>query len=426
MPRILPERPKRLFRGAEFTRLMTMVVMLFVLGMMIKTAQDPDTWKWLVSKPGKPDQVVAEGNSNDKPQREVVPPNAVSSTSASTASTTIAAASPAPAEKPATTPAAAASTSTNSPGQPSASTTTSAAPLTSNKIPPATGPTDEDEAEAIASEEDFDFIVDNAIELHPEEQAAYERITRWVVNQPYERLAARAMSKNPTYSSFVTNPDDLRKPGKLFSFVVHVRMAYKFDTKLIVKNEDDPHDPIPLYYMWGTIDEAPGRLLYFLVYDPPAGLPLGKDLREDVRFVGYFFRVQGYIPAKADLNAKVQPAPSFIGRIAWKARAPGVVLQSSELPWLIALAGGAAVILLAWTIYFLVSRRRPGHSISNLAPPPALTVENWLDQVDSGEVDEEDANGFAEHDYSDRSEFHSPNGHSNGSRRVFPDPKDDG
>src|SRR5260221_6895606 len=72
MPRLQPERPKRIFRGAEFTRLMAMVLMLVVLGMMIKTAGNSDTWKWLVSKPGHPDQVVAEGSDRDRPQTEKV------------------------------------------------------------------------------------------------------------------------------------------------------------------------------------------------------------------------------------------------------------------------------------------------------------------------------------------------------------------
>src|SRR5438552_3088615 len=129
MPHIQPQRPRRLFRGAEFTKLMTMILMLVVLGMMIKSASNPDTWKWLVGKPGHPDQVVAEGSDQDKPQPEKVPGKTPSAT----------AQAPAP------------------------------------KILPATGPTDEDELEAAAAEEDFDFIVDNSEEVHPEEMAAYER-----------------------------------------------------------------------------------------------------------------------------------------------------------------------------------------------------------------------------------------------------------
>jgi hypothetical protein len=348
MPRLQPERPKRLFRGAEFTRLMTMMLMLVVLGMMIKAAGNSETWKWLVSKPGHSDQVVAEGSDRDRPQTEKVSGNAPPAIGLAAIG---------------------------------------AGQMPSSKVPQATGPTDEDDMEAAAAEEDFDFIVDNSIEVHPEEMPAYERLTRWVINQPYLRLAARATPKNPSYGVFITAPQDFRQPGKLFNFEVHLRMVIKFDVKLRFHDDDDPHDPVTLYEMWGTTDESRGRLLHFLVYDPPAGLPVGKDVREDVRFVGYFFRVQGYEPAKAGLNARVQLAPSFIGRIAWKAREPGVVLTSSELPWLFLIIGGLMAILIAWVSYLVVGRRsrNVAYLATNLPPPPSLTVENWLDQVESGD-----------------------------------------
>jgi hypothetical protein len=356
MPRLQPERPKRLFRGAEFTRLMAMILMLVVLGMMIKTAGNSDTWKWLVSKPGHPDQVVAEGADRNQPQPEKVPGKAAS---ASGAAAIGAGQTPAP------------------------------------NVPTAAGPTDQDEMEAAAAEEDFDFIVDNSIEVHPEEMPAYERLTRWVINQPYQRLAARAMAKNPSYGAFITNPQDFRQPGKLFNFEVHLRMVIKFDVKLKFHDEDDPHDPVTLYEMWGTTDESRGRLLHFLVYDPPAGLPVGKDVREDVRFVGYFFRVQGYEPAKAGLNARVQLAPSFIGRIAWKAREPGIALSSSELPWLLLIGGGLAAMVIVWVSYLVLGRRSRNlaYLTTNLPPPPSMRVENWLDQVESGDEARGGSNG---------------------------------
>ncbi|HEY2147211.1 MAG TPA: hypothetical protein VGH32_04695 [Pirellulales bacterium] len=404
MPRIQSERPKRLFRGAEFTRLMTMVVMLFVIGIMIVRARDPDTWKWLVSKPGHADQVVGQGSDADRPPQEKVPPlvppaapsttptdKAVAAARESTATNSTMPQPAAPAEKPA------------------------AAALPALKIPPATGPTDEGDFEAGAAIEDFDYVTDSSLALHQEDYPAYKRITRWVVNQPYERLAARAAGKNPAWGAFVTNPQDFREPGKVFSFVVHLRMSLKFDTKLDIDDDDDPHEPVTLYELWGNTDESPSRLSYFLVYDPPAGLPLGKDLREDVRFVGYFFRVQGYEPAKAKLDSKMQLAPTFIGRIAWKARWPGNIVESSELPWLFILVGGAVVLLAAWMGYLLLGRRsrNVAYLAANLPPPPELQIENWLDRVDAGQPPVDDSNG---HVAPDDGEFGASyqNGHSDG------------
>jgi hypothetical protein len=282
------------------------------------------------------------------------------------------------------------------------------------KIPPATGPTDEDEAEADASIEDFDYIFDRATSFHSEEHDAYERITRWVINQPFARLAARAMPKNPAWGAFITNPSEFRQPGKIYNFVVHLRRALKFDTKLSIRNEDDPHDPVQLYEMWGNTDESPSRLSYFLVYDPPAGLPLGEDVHEDVRFVGYFFRVQGYEPASAGLNSPPQLAPSFIGRIAWKPRQPGGIVTAAELPWLFILAGGAVLILALWLGYLLLNRRsrNVAYLATNLPPPPELHIENWLDRVESGQAPDSDSNGHAA---PDDIEYGAPHdGHSNG------------
>jgi hypothetical protein len=426
MPRIQPERPKRLFRGAEFMRLMTMVVMLFVLGMMIVRARDPDTWKWLVSKPGHPDQAVGQGSDADRPSQEKVPPKSPpAGTSAASIDKSVAKAPKGAANEPeASQPMAPAEKSAVKeglvalPAQSVSSSSTTAAPP-APKIPPATGPTDEDEFEADAAIQDFDFVADNSLALHQEDYPAYKRITRWVVNQPYERLAARAAAKNPTWGAFVTNPQDFREPGKVYSFVVHLRMALKFDTKLDIDDDDDPHEPVTLYEMWGNTDESPSRLSYFLVYDPPAGLPLGKDLREDVRFVGYFFRVQGYEPAKAKLDSKMQLAPTFIGRIAWKARGAGSIVQASELPWLFVLAGGAAVILAMWFGYLLLGRksRNVAYLARDLPPPPEMTVENWLDRVEAGQAEDVETNGEAE---ADGLEFDAPhrNGHSDGHAEI--------
>ncbi|HEV3417086.1 MAG TPA: hypothetical protein VG056_09745, partial [Pirellulales bacterium] len=202
-------------------------------------------------------------------------------------------------------------------------------------------------------------------------------------------LAARAAEANPPYGQFVTSPQEFRQPGKLFAFDVHLRQVNKFDVKLTFRDEDDgaPRPPATLYEMWGTTGESRGRFLHFVVFDPPEGLPTGTNVREDVRFVGYFFRNQGYIPANAPLNARVQLAPSFIGRITWEAAKPGVVVEESELPWLILLGGGAAAILITWLGFIFLGKRR--RSVAELAtdlpPPPGASVEEWLNQVGSGD-----------------------------------------
>jgi len=385
-------------------RLMTMICMLFVIAMLISRARNPETWKAIFGGTAHQERVGAEG-SDQKPDVAV-------KTAITTSGGAVAESPTDTSKKPVV-----AGAKTNGPstaGEQASSPPASPKPVLS-KISPATGPTDEDEAEADASIEDFDYIFDKATSMHPEEHDAYERITRWVINQPFARLAARAMPKNPTWGAFVIDPQEFRQPGKLYNFVVHVHRALKFDTKLPIRNEDDPHDPVQLYEIWGNTDESPSRLSYFLVYDPPARLPLGEDVHEDVRFAGYFFRVQAYEPAAAGLNAPPQLAPSFIGRIAWKPRAPGGIVSAAELPWFYVLVGGAMLILVLWLGYLILSRRsrNVAYVATDLPPPPELTIENWLDRVEAGEAPDGDSNGHIAPDDVEYGASYQ-NGHSNG------------
>jgi hypothetical protein len=389
-------------------RLMTMICMLFVIAMLISRARNPETWKGILGGTGHQERVGAETADQKR---------------GSAASASHADAGNAAAELPADSGKKPADDSTK-PGakqtEPAAASRAAAsaaepAKPAAAKIPQATGPTDEDEAEADGAFEDFDFILDRATTLFPEERDAWARITRWVINQPFERLAARAAPKNPAWGEFITNPKEFRQPGRVFNFIVHVKMVLKCDEKLEIKNEDDPHDPVTMYELWGTTDEMPSRFSHFIVYDPPAGFPLGKEVREDARFIGYFFRVQGYEPAGAGLKSPLQLAPSFIGRIAWKPRAPGGIVSAAELPWLYILVGGAALILALWLGYLLLNgrSRNVAYVATDLPPPPELTIENWLDRVENGQPPDDDSNGHAAPEDLEYGAPHQ-NGHSNG------------
>lgn len=384
-------------------RLMTMICMLFVIVMLISRARDPQTWKAVLGGTGPQERVGREGSDQKQGSLQTAPAKVTAESAGHGARNDAVAELPADSEKK-TAAVESADVTEKSSGTPEPNGPAALAPgpkkSAAAKIPTATGPTDEDDAEADASIEDFDYVFDKATSIHPEEHDAYERITRWVINQPFARLAARAMPKNPTWGALVTDPQEFRQPGKIYNFVVHLRMALKFDTKLPIRNEDDPHDPVTLYEMWGTTDESPSRLSYFLVYDPPAGLPLGKEVHEDVRFVGYFFRVQGYEPAGAALNSPLQLAPSFIGRIAWTPRQPGGVVSAAELPWLYILVGVVVLILALWLGYLLLGRRsrNVAYLATDLPPPPELQVENWLNRIEAGQQPDSDSNGHVESD----------------------------
>lgn len=421
------EAPKRLFRGNEFGRLMTMICMLVVLWMMIQAARDPGTWTWLVTKPGKQEHVVPElDHSPRKVEKEAKKaevgsrPSAELGTKESGVGSQKKTAANAPQgkrqdqvaladgagdqkagskEPEATTKP---DSATNKPEDKTAEKPGDDAPppaaekeqpqpapdKVASKIPAATGPTDEDEDEQAGAEEDFDFVVDNLYHGTGEEHNAYQRLLRWVINQPFERLQARAKSANPPMAEFLAAPKDAR--GKIFEFEVHAQRLLKFDDKFVFHDEDNPQEPVTYYELWGVTEESRGHLYDFIVFDPPEGMPVGNVINEQVRFVGYFFKDMAYLPAKAPPGGAGELAPVFIGRIAWRRPGPAQALHGDDLPLLFGIIGGLAVLGAGWLglMYFLTRRGAAKLApTASVAIPRAVTIDEWLDNSEEQEAD---------------------------------------
>jgi hypothetical protein len=451
------QRPKRLFRGTEFGRFVVMILMLVVLYMMIQTASDPGTWKWLVSEPGKTDRVVKTDESAE-PARERVPeklpaiaPNDLKSGGDKSAAPPAAESKPAvnqggkslvtpeqnggsvPASMPATSTPVVTDKAASNPA-PDASAASNAMPddipddvftppprFVSDKVPPATGPTDEDRDDWIPFLEERDWIRDYQTTVDEGEMDPYARMVRWVMDQTYDRLKARSeQHRNPTFAQFIAAPDDER--GKLFQMDVHIEKIVKFDVPLKFHDEDDPQKPVQLYEMWGHSNESVNFLYHFIVYDPPAGMPIGVNLREDVHFAGYFFRVQGYEAPRMPANRRRLYAPSFIGRIAWKVRGPSAAVGTNEWPLFIGSACVVSLVACIWVGFVVFGRRRRSVAeISTDMPIPGhVTIDDWLeDAAQQAEAVEE--NGLGD----ENGHFDPPggNGHSPGVGGLyFPHP----
>ncbi len=67
MRRLRDRHQAGLFRGAELPRLMTMVVMLFVLAMMIRRASDRDTWRYFTGESAGSEQSSPANGAQHKP-----------------------------------------------------------------------------------------------------------------------------------------------------------------------------------------------------------------------------------------------------------------------------------------------------------------------------------------------------------------------
>jgi len=324
VPRLERDPPQRMFRPSEMRRLMSMIFLLVILFLVIRQTRQPGTWRWLVARVGDKDQIVGHAedggdaaettpvpveqgaaagggstSSNSNPKSTPATPPGSSpakSNPGPSASQKADGDQPLPAKSaPAESPAAPAVTPPpgNSPlasTPPADSATEKTQPADANpagsqpqgtpapKLPPATGPTDEDSREASAAPKDFDLVFDQTAKIMDVEEPAYERILRWVVHQPYARLAGRVTQKSPPWGQFISSPDESRRPGRIYQLDVHIRKVEKLIGTSSISAPGVPEAPVQLYSMWGDTKESRGRFFQLIVFEPPGGIPIGMGV----------------------------------------------------------------------------------------------------------------------------------------------------
>ena len=237
------------------------------------------------------------------------------------------------------------------------------------------GPTDEDPDEADAARELFAAISDKAA-LAPEEMPAYWRLWRWTRAQPLESLRNRAR-RDLTLSHFLEEPDKLR--GQLVRLRLHLRRSLSWE----IGPEEKSGGAKVVYEAWGWSDESPN--FYCTVFtQPPAGMPIGPTVQDEVTFYGYFLKLLSY----RDQQDKLRMAPLLIGRVE---RHVGVAVKTDESPWAWATlaVGGAFILLLVirWTRAYAF----PKPPVERLSPDEGrASVVKWSDSSNVDEPDEID------------------------------------
>lgn len=302
--------PTSMFRGAELMRLMTGVLMLVIICMLIVRFRDPGMWRWVAGK----DETPAESAPTIEPKLPQPP-------------------------------------------QP---------------LPVATGPTDEDPDQAEEAKEEFQVVVDGALQLQREEMEPYDRLVEWVKNQSFDRLCQRAR-KGVWYTDLYDAPDQYR--GQLVALDLEIRRA-----KCVQENRYG----VTLYEAWGLTEESRGRLYDAIVVDYPKGMPLGYDVYAKAEFAGYFLKLQGYEPAGAKPGQAPDRAPLLIGRLKWKPTPVAAVPIDSRQEWiwgLSLLAVVALVLGLRWGYYKWI-RQKPAvrPAIADAAAGEVIPIETWLEQ----------------------------------------------
>jgi hypothetical protein len=337
------DRRKQLHSGMPMPRLLTMAIMLAVVALIFTRMRDPKTWRWLAPDNDGDNPLVAENEpaGGDQPLHS----------------------------------------------QPKDSSAVAA------ELTP-TGPTDRDPIEQEDIKQAISVISDGTLEMGKLDMPAYFQILSWVDHQPLALLRKRA-KKDVFYNDFRRTPDAMRL--QIVELKLNVRQIVRLTNppKHGITEPITTPDGKPIYELRGFNREGGTNLYFGIVTDLPKGMPVGTSIDEDVKLIGYFFKLQGYVSQEQQLEAlrtRKPPvalkAPVILGRIVWIVSPPAV----AETPpvWLLATIGGGAVVLVVgWVLLAARRSRRPALPaiISGASPDPeAPSLDNWLDQAQSGRL----------------------------------------
>ena len=349
----------RFFRGGEFARLMTMILMLLVLFTMIsRLRNNPNMLDWLLRDHGEDAQIMRHAPAGD-----------------ALAGTASAATSPDP--QPTIPPPVDAA---QKPAAAAASTTATGTAASGSASLPEEFFLDQDPEERDAIREEFQAVSDGRFAREVIEMAAYLRLVRWARTQSWQQMLSRA-GKGFVYTDFVQSPDRFR--GKLLTMKLDARRVLPCPE---ITDPDDPDKKLVLYEVWGSTKESRSFPYVFVVLDLPDGMAYGPEVQENVRVAGYFFGLQGYYSSYSKPGSAPLRAPMFIGRLEWVKPQP-VQLNSTDWNIVWAVGGGVALIVVGTLGYLAFrSRRGPPRLAGDRLEPAKMTMDEWLNQAEVGDA----------------------------------------
>jgi hypothetical protein len=235
---------------------------------------------------------------------------------------------------------------------------------------PAAGPTDEDPEQRAEANEEFQAVTDGTLGIQSEESFAYWRLLYWAEHQSPAQLEKR-VKQSPSFAELMQFPQKFR--ARLIRLNLNVRRVLTYDVE-----DDNPLGVKRLYEIWGFTDDSKAWLYCVVTTHLPEGMPLGAEVEEQGRFVGYFFKLQGYLEAGAKPRAAALRAPLVVGRFT---RYTAISPQPRPVanPWDWSLLGGLGALgaCAVWAIVAAAHRR----ALRRRAGREAQTresVRNWL------------------------------------------------
>jgi len=402
----LKERRNQLRGGIPTPRVLTLVLMLAIMGLIFVRVRDPSTWRWFTRDDDDGQQVVARNDPAKNKQltqtsevaAEAHPQAPAGSTQAAsgppqaaggtTVPQQVAGGTPAPLKAAKTTAQASSEKAGNPPTPPEK-------PKTPPEMTP-TGSTDLDPMEWEDMKTNISLVEDGTFEVNKLEAAAYFQILNWVDHQPVELLRKRA-HKDVVYSDFRRAPNSMRL--QIVELKLHViRVLRCFDPP--VNGVERPvlsPEGKPIYELLGVSQDSGSNLYFGIVTDLPEGMQIGPSVDEYARLVGYFFKLQGYVSLEQEEEAErtrkkpiTLKAPVIVGRVVLIGGGSAAEAEEKTPFWLLAAILSVAVaVAVGWVAFSMRRlRRRNLPAITpraNLDPAPP-SIDNWLDQAQSGRI----------------------------------------
>ncbi|MFO1066717.1 MAG: hypothetical protein U0892_22900 [Pirellulales bacterium] len=217
------------------------------------------------------------------------------------------------------------------------------------------------------------LVRDNALVINRTEMPSYYRFLKEAKTFTHDELYEAANKKHKfddLYSHAATHR------GELIGLDVSVWRVNRFDVK-----GENVAGLDHVYEVWGVTKQSQSWMYVFLVPEIPAWVEENVHHRPQVRFAGYFYKLQAYHSGKSTPGARPLVAPLLIGR--FKPEIPTTLFNRAESDgtelWTVLYLGLGAGLFLTVFIGFhswkLRARRKKSAHASTLkvvsAPEPS-------------------------------------------------------
>jgi hypothetical protein len=225
------------------------------------------------------------------------------------------------------------------------------------------------ESSSCADFPEFQAVTDRTTELGGEEMPAYWRLLKALERRPIAELTQQSLPCE-SVDHLLQTPQDFR--GHAVQLTLNVRRVLAYEI------EGGSQQGKRLYEAWGWLDSKPDQLIVVVTQHLPTDIKVGATVYERAQVCGYFFKLQGYLPAGAQARMSPLAAPLLIGHLE-KCPQPQVAFARNQDWWRI---GAGTLLVLSLVGSFSRRSRTTLHAhpaIAAIDTARSAHLENWLE-----------------------------------------------